>query len=378
MKKLLQEYLKKIKDNRRFILRYAGLSIVAVFLMFSAPSYTNSGTSESLEKKAREQADSFLARISENPLKEIDSVSFSYEVHMVSSLNVRMKMSATLKMEKKEKGYISTFKLTEPEGKDIWSWLLLNLFGKHTKEYKELVQSIEIILTESFHIGEHRFMTDNLEELLPVRKDYPNQTAIKVCFNYDEALVKFWEDKKQESFSKSMEYTDQVGPLTGFFNYLFFDKRCTRMRIMNVLKQVEDSTASEAVSGKKMVHYLFESEVAYLGFNNTDQHTEYLMSAYLEKGNLLDIIYGENIYYQLVLDAESNIKVPYAARIEGIISKPKKKNKLKMLRERHPDREISEKEIFAEADDILAARNVRVYLNKFNVTIIPRAAMSHE
>jgi hypothetical protein len=49
-----------------------------------------------------------------------------------------------------------------------------------------------------------------------------------------------------------------------------------------------------------------------------------------------------------------------------------------MLRERHPDREISEKEIFAEVDDVLAAWNVRVYLKKFNVTIIPRAAMSHE
>ena len=365
-------------NNRRFILRYAGLSIAAVFLMFSAPSYTNSGTSESLEKKARKQADSFLARISENPLKEIESVSFSYEVHMVSSLNVRMKMSAALKMGKKEKGYISTFKLTEPEGKDIWSWLLLNLFGKHTKEYKELVQSIETLLTERFHIGERRFMTDNLEEFLPVRKYYPNQTAIKVCFNYDEALIKLWEDKKRASFSKSMKYTDQVGPLTGFFNYLFFDKRCTRMRIMNVLKQVEDSTASEAVSGKKMVHYLFESEVAYLGFNNTDQHTEYLMNAYLEKGNFLDIIYGENIYYQLAHDAESNIKVPYAARIEGIISRPKKRNKLKMLRERHPDREISEKEIFAEVDDVLAAWNVRVYLKNFIVIITPRAAMSHE
>jgi len=79
-------------NNRRYFLRYAGLSIAAVFLMVSAPSFTNSGTSESLEKKARKQADSFLSRISENPLKEIESVSFSYEVHMVSSLNVRMKM----------------------------------------------------------------------------------------------------------------------------------------------------------------------------------------------------------------------------------------------------------------------------------------------
>ena len=57
-------------NNRRFFLRYVGLSIAAVFLMFSAPSFTNSGTSESLEKKARKQANSFLARISENPLKD--------------------------------------------------------------------------------------------------------------------------------------------------------------------------------------------------------------------------------------------------------------------------------------------------------------------
>ena len=132
-------------NNRRFFLRYAGLSIAAGFLMLNLPSFTNSGTSEGLEKKTRGQADSFLGRISENPLKEIESVSLSYEIHMVSALNVRMKMSATLKMEKKEKGYISTFKLTEPEGKDIWSWLLLNLLGKHTKEYKELVQSIETL-----------------------------------------------------------------------------------------------------------------------------------------------------------------------------------------------------------------------------------------
>ncbi len=60
--------------------------------MVSAPFFTNSGTSESLEKKARKHADSFLARISENPLKEIEPVAFSYEVHMVSSLNVGMKM----------------------------------------------------------------------------------------------------------------------------------------------------------------------------------------------------------------------------------------------------------------------------------------------
>jgi len=353
--------------NRSFVLRYAGLSIAAVFLMLTPPSFANSGTSEGLEKNARKQANSFIARISENPLTEIESVSLSYEVHMVSTLNIRMKMSATVKMEKKEKGYISTFELTEPEGKDVWSWLLLNLFGKHTNEYKELVQSIETLLIERFHLQDHGFMTDSLEEFLPARKYYTNQTAIKVRFDYDEALVKFWEDKTHERFSKSIDYIDQVGPLTGFFNYLFISKAYTKMRVINVLKQVEDNPASGAVSNKKTVRYLFESEFASLGFNNTGQHTEYLMSVYLEMGNFLDIIYGENIYYQLAHDAESKIKIPYAARIEGVISRTKKRDKLKMLRERNPDREISEEEILAKVDDILAARNVRVYLKDFHI-----------
>ena len=89
-------------NNRKYFLRYAGLSLAAVFLMFNLSSFTKSGTTEGLEKKAKEQAGSFLACISENPLKEIESVLLSYEVHMVSALNAKMNMSATLKMEKKE------------------------------------------------------------------------------------------------------------------------------------------------------------------------------------------------------------------------------------------------------------------------------------
>jgi len=163
--------------------------------------------------------------------------------------------------------------------------------------------------------------------------------------------------------------------LTGFFNYLFFDEYATSMRVINVLKDVEDSEAAEAVSEKKTVNYLFESEVAHFGFNRTDHHIDFRMNVYLEKGNFLDIIYGENIYYQLALDAGSNLKIPYAARIEGIISRPKKRNKLKWLSQRYPDRNILEKEIYDEVGDILAARNVKVYLKNYRVTESPWAGI---
>jgi hypothetical protein len=63
--------------------------------------------------------------------------------------------------------------------------------------------------------------------------------------------------------------------------------------------------------------------------------------------------------------------VPYAASIEGIISRTKKKDKLNLMRKKNPDQEISESDLFAEVDDILAARNVKVYLRDFNVTLTP-------
>jgi len=164
--------------NQRFLLRYAVFFIVVASLMFNSISHAGSITHEDLEKAAGKQAESFLARISEKHLDEIESVSLSYEVHMTSGFQVRMTMNATIKMDKSGKGYISTFRLTEPEGKDVWSWLLLNLFGKHTKDYRELVQSIETVFIERLHMEKHRFVTDDLEEFLPAKKYYPNQTAI--------------------------------------------------------------------------------------------------------------------------------------------------------------------------------------------------------
>jgi len=362
--------------SRKLLLLYAGISISVIALMFNSASFAASISSAKLQKKAREKAEAFLFRISKKPLQKIGSVTLVYEVHMDCSLNVKIRLNATVKMEKQGDRYASTFTLTAPKGKGVWSWLLLNFVGKYTKEYKELVKSIETKWIERFHVRDGRFRTNDLEEFLLADRYYANQTAIKVNFNYDEGLVKFWEDKNKKIFSRSMPYTDQVGPVTGFFNYIFYDQPSSRMIVINVLRQVEDEIVSDDPAsqnnfGKKKVHYFFNSEVAFFGINTTGKHVEHPMRVYLEKSNFLDLIYGENIYYKFVRDSASNIKVPCAARIEGIISKTKKRNKLKALREENPGREITEKELFAEVGDILAAWNVKAYLRDFDFAVIP-------
>jgi len=356
--------------KRNPFLRYAGFVLAAAFFLFPPSSFSESANGEGLEKGALKQAELFLSRISENPVSEIKSLSLFYTVDMITALNVRLAMRVTIKVEKEEKAYVAAFTLTEPVGKDIWSWLLLNLFGKHTKEYKEMIKGIETILIERFHLGNGRFMTGMLEEFLPIDRHYPNQTAIMVRFDYDDAQIRFWKDKEQGNFSKSLRYVDQVGPLTGFFNYIFFDERCTSMCLVNALKLTGDPAISEADSGPNGIDYLFESEAVNLRLNNTGQHTEYQMCLFLEKGNFLDIIYGENMYYQLAHDTEKRFKLPYAGRVEGIISRSKKIAKIMRLKQRYPDREISQKEIFAQVDDILGAKNVKVYLEGFSVALI--------
>lgn len=346
---------------------YGGIILAAVFLLFIPFSFSQTARKEDPEKNALKQADALLLQVSQIPVQELKKLALHYTVDMVSGFNVRLQMHGTIKMEKAQSGYVSTFALTEPVGQDIWSWLLLNLFGRHTQEYKALIKNIETRLVESFHIQDNRFKTAVLEEFLPEDNDYPNQTAIKVCFDDTDAQIRFWEDKSQENFSKSLPYRGQVGPLTGFFNYIFFEQRCTHMCIINALKLTESQAISEAGSSAKRINYLFESEPINLRFNHTGQHASYEMCLFLENKNFLDIIYGENVYYRLAHGIGKAVKIPYAIRVEGIISRPKKMARIRHLKQKHPDREISQEEVFARVDEILATKDVKAYLEGFDV-----------
>ena len=74
-----------------------------------------------------------------------------------------------------------------------------------------------------------------------------------------------------------------------------------------------------------------------------------------------------NGYFKFVHNKNSNIKVPYSAHIEGIISKKRKRKKLKELKEKYPSKRSFEKELRDAYKDILASTDVKVYLSEFDI-----------
>ncbi len=311
----------------------------------------------------------FLKRLADNPTGKIDYIRLSYDVHMDLEAYVQAEMLTTLEMKKQKKDYLSIFSLKEPVGKNLWSKFALFVYGKHTAEYKEMMKTVETSIQERFRPENGRFVTEEFREILPGVKLYENQTGIRVYFDYKEKLVKFWEDQTRQTFSRFMPYSNQLGPLTAFFNFLLFLPTRVEITVINAIKQVEDiSPSGELLADNKIVHFLFGSQVVRLHENNTGDHTEYSSAIFFEGKNYLDIIYGKNIFFELAHSTTGKAKVPYAIYLDGIISKSKKRKlerKLRRLVETPQRAQELEKEREAET---LAAKNVKIYLTGADVT----------
>ena len=189
---------------------------------------------------------------------------------------------------------------------------------------------------------------------------------MKIDFDYDEMLIKFWGDKRLQAYDKALPYVNQIAPLTAFFNYIFFDTYQTKFQLINALKEGEKKTY-EKNPVPRSPNFHFKSQLVTIGENSTGEAAAYPMALHLDKGNFLDVIYGDYIFYRLIHNKRSNIKVPYSAQIEGIISKKRKRNKLEELRERYPNKTSFEKELRDEYKDILASTDVNVYLSEFEI-----------
>jgi hypothetical protein len=271
----------------RFFLKYARIIAVSVNLLFPLNNLSIARAEvseihdvktdkELIEKNSKTLATSLVRALSEHPANNIKSLVLLYDVHMDVGWNVKTKMSSTLEMKKNKGHYIATFTLTEPVGENLWSKLALFIYGKHTQEYKGLLKSIEARLQERYRFKNKRFMTDELKEILPKKEKYKNQSGIRVYFDYTENLIKFWEDQKDINFNKSIKYTNQVGPMAAFFNFVLFEKPETDLNIINALKHVEDlGTSSKSSSGRKKVSFLFGTEFVKLKDNTTGKHNEY-------------------------------------------------------------------------------------------------------
>ncbi|MBW1814831.1 MAG: hypothetical protein JRJ39_14520, partial [Deltaproteobacteria bacterium] len=267
--------------SRRAFIKVAGLSAAKLTLLKNI-TLADSSTSDPLEIRAKKKANQFVNSISRNPFRDIKSITLFYEVHMMADLYVKLKMNAVLKFIKRENDYFSTFSLTKPEGEGGWSWLVFNLFGKHTAEYKEMMKNIEIRLMEFIHLWENKLYTNKLEEIQSKTSENANQPAMKIDFDYDEMRIKFWGDKR-----------------TAFFNYIFFDTYQTNIKLINALKQVENKLNNPSPISI-IPNFLFESQLVRIWKNMTGEFSEFPMTLHFEKGNFLDVIYGDYIFYKLV------------------------------------------------------------------------------
>ena len=352
--------MKSMTMNRCKFTKCNALIALAIVLLWWSPSISATGE-ERLQFTANKEARQFLLKMPEEGSQQLSTLILTYDVHMDCAFKIGIQMSATLKMEQRKDYWIASFKMSEPSGENLWSSLMLTLFGKQSRTYKELLRTIEVLLVERFHQHLGRYRTESLEEFLPSGKRYENQTAIKIDFDSKKRRIKLWEDKTDPHLSKAIPYQRQLGPLTAFFNYLLFEAPTTTLQVINALKHVEqdDDTSN---SKRKKVTYLLDTETLHLQGNTTGQFTDFNSALILEKGNFLDLVYGKYVFYQLTQSHTSTVKIPWMVRIEGIISKDKKNKRLRSLKKQQLTEEEIHKRLWENVDAILAARNVRAYL----------------
>lgn len=375
----------KMEWSRRSFLKYVWvcLSAAGLLLIFSDISPVRSAVNESSEEETgrvsvknepKQIADSLLEKLSENSIEKIKFLNLSYDVHMQLRSQVKAKMSVILELKREGDYYTGEFSLTKPKGEDAWSRFVLYVFAEHTAEYKEMIKAIETRIIEKFHFKQGRFVTEEFKEILPKVKKYENQTGMKVYLDYRERRIKFWEDQTKEDFNMSMAYRDQVGPMTGFFNFLLFEEPEAEISIINALKRTEFVGTSKDVSpNREHIKFIFGSQVIRLQRNDTGRHVDYDNVIYFQDENYLDIIYGKNVYYALAKDVGSKVKVPYTIMLDGIISKKKQRDKeerIRRLMEKELGHEVFEEERRRiEAFEELAAKDVTVLLRRADVVL---------
>jgi len=191
---------------------------------------------------------------------------------------------------------------------------------------------------------------------------------IRVYFDYEENLVKFWEDQSKKAFTKSIPYSNQYGPLTAFFNYLLLEPAKVEFSVINAMKQVEDvDPEGEPLPDKKIVKFLFKSQVVQMKHNDTERYPEYNSAIHLESENYLNIIYGKNIFYEFSHATIGRVKIPYVIHLDGIISNSRKRKLDLRLKQLMDNPEAAQELEKKREDEVLAAKNVKVSLTAADV-----------
>ena len=302
---------------------------------------------QKLEEIARKEAQDFISSIP-NKLSEIEKVALSYDVYMRCKHGIILKATTELSMNRNGKEYQATFGITEPEPQTDWSWILMTLIGKNTKEYKDLLCATKLKISETFFLDK-TYKTKVFEQEI-FHKDSETRT-IKVEFDYKDREARLLKDEGDDVPAIPLDC--QTGPMTGYFNLLFFPKTATYMTILKPQKRVNGDGAE----------YILRNEnVEFKKDNSTYRFV-------FGKGSLFEAIEG-GVAYDAIENSRS--LVPYMIRIDSVINKKRRNNQERRIKElelmdpRPPNYKETRKGILAE--DIYAARDVRAFLTKAHVS----------
>ncbi|MFC1884706.1 hypothetical protein ACFL2O_08040 [Thermodesulfobacteriota bacterium] len=286
-----------------------------------------------LREKSKAAALLFLKNLSIRPPQNMKYLKISYDIRIQREWKVRLKMSAYVEMKKEGNGYVSTFHVTKPTGIGLWGKFAMLAYGMHTEEYKKMVESMESTVIERFNLRKNRFITDSITEVLPKNKRSKGSHGFKIIFSRKENLIKYWESKDIEDATVSINYDNQQGPLTAFFNYLLFEKPDTEFTGLNLQRQSKfiEVRKSRKYKNEKSPKALVSQRIK-VGKNYSGTHMKYPYAVSFMTENFFDIVYGKHIYYDLALLPGTDLKVPDSGFVKGIINKSKFRKRAKMIR----------------------------------------------
>ena len=350
------------------LFRFIPIALFFLYMAFSdcchphkeAGAHTENGTNH------KTSAMLFLEALSQVPAQNIKYIKVSYDISFQREWKVNLKMSAYVEMKREPDSYVSTFHISRPVGADLWGKFAMLVYGEHTDEYRKTVEDIESTVVEKFSFQGGKFLTDSVLEILPEKKRSIKSKGFNIVFDRKNNKVRFWENRVLKDQWSSINYTNEQGPLTAFFNYLLFEMPGTEFVGINIQRQNKIAKKKKGSAVKSIVSHKIR-----VGRNNSGTHEEYPYAVSLMCNNFFDIIYGTIIYYDMTLLPGTPLKVPDAALVKGIINKSKfreKHKRLRGLKKRNLTGEKLKKEMKdIEAMDILSAENVRVTFNSAEV-----------
>ncbi len=299
-------------------------SLAGGLFYLSLPMPCSYAAAENREQRLEEKLKGFAGYADPSRLRRLERF---FNVHLNMDYGINLETGLSMMMKRCGDDYISTFRLEEPEAPegDAYSFIMMALFGKRKKEYKEMVKSLNVRLFERFRLEDKRFCTVDFEEKVFGKPPYKNHSCIRFRVDYDNEKILYWKDKSRLMPDKSLPYNGEVGPLTGFFNYVFFYPAEPNINVINAMKRCEDIPGLEDY---KKVYHIFRPQEARLRHEGNGNY-----KIKFDTSNLFDIVEGD-IRFQLLGDSYADkVKLPSDVWVDALISKTKKNKRDKAMQQ---------------------------------------------